>query len=235
MNLINESVFALWYVGVAAKILVFVLLARRRWIDRYPFFSLWMLLSILRSLVLLWLQRDQAAYASFYLSTHVSILVLNVLGAVEAFWKLASQLQRFIGYGLLLMAACAAAGILAAFATGAPGEVPLDRVSRSVGISLAVALIPAVIVFLRFGKSGIAQNAFVHATILAALFGVDAVGWMLFRSHHNVAGAFAIPASTAFAFWAWCWLMRVDREHGNPPSVNPHLKVSLFRKAGLSK
>lgn len=229
MTLVSEAVFVLWYVGIAVKVLLCILLVRRRWIDRYPLFSLWMLLSVLRSAVLLWFHRDQGAYASFYIATQQSILILGCLGAVEAFWKLAGQLQRFVPVAAVLMVACGAVGVWVAFLTGHEGEALLDQMNRSVGIALSVGLVPAVIVFLWFAGSGIARNAFVHATVLAALFGVEAIGWMLFSAHYNIAGAFVIPGATALAFGAWCYFMRVDREQSNPPPEEPYQDVDLFK------
>jgi hypothetical protein len=165
---VSSSVSFLWYVTISLDIILAALVVRRRVIYKFPFFTLFILISTARSL-LLWMVYRQTGYASlfaFYVAWSTQALLLIGRGAVcaELCWRVLSPFSGLwsvarrvlVGIGVILAIYTAIDSLRAVASTSnflLGVEQEILAAERGLELSIATVLVSLLLVALRYRTS----------------------------------------------------------------------------------
>jgi hypothetical protein len=221
------AIWGLMYVGLVVRLIALCLMWRRDLISRYVCLSTFLVLSSLRTSILLYLRHtDQDAYAVFHSSTADAIFLIHIAMVLEALYLLGKHYPNVVvmAVGGVSFAGVMATGIVSwtsgKWAAKAP-ELASTLSLRLYSTGIVIVLVAAWLFYKEF-KRPVRANLRWHCLILYVMFSLIAIGSGMIAAKSSLAvtgwGMIALVLGDITAGAGWSICLRRTGEAFTPPA-----------------
>jgi hypothetical protein len=155
---LGSSVSLLWYVTISLDLILAALVVRRRVVNSFPFFTLFVLVSIVRS-IFLWAAYHWTGYTSSFAfhafwSSQVVLLISRGAVCAELCWHVLRPFSGLWSVARRVLSGCAVAiviyAVLDSLRVISHSYTPVIAAERGLELSISVVLVSLLLVALRY-------------------------------------------------------------------------------------